>query len=77
MAILISDQIKFRTRNIARSKKYDLIMIKGLKHETIRPILSVYTRVKCASQHDDQDWWEKGEKVKYTMCPRERYQPFS
>lgn len=55
MAILISDQIKFRTRNIARSKKYDLIMIKGLKHETIRPILSVYTRVKCASQHDDQD----------------------
>lgn len=55
MTILISDQIKFRTRDNARSKKYDLIMIKGLEHETIRSILSVYTHVKCASQHDDQD----------------------
>ena len=72
MAILISDHVKFRTRYIARSKKYDLIMRKGLNHEAIWSILSVYTCVKCASQHGDQNWWEKGEKVKYIMCPRER-----
>lgn len=54
LAILISDQINLRTRDIARSKKkYHLIMIKGPKHKTFRSVLSVYTCVNCVSQYVD------------------------
>lgn len=43
VAILISDRVNFRTRNIVRNKEGDHIMMKGLIHQKDMTILNVYS----------------------------------